>query len=167
MGVYSWLSLSMLRFRVIKNRYDMKKTYLQEKQSNFRPLNEMELERTKKAMMFLYRKGISIDRIRNLNIWQIKDGNIRFNYETKYFSFVRLVPYEKTCLESQIKAVCSDLKYKKVFPKGIWKKRVPNTIYVPIFEESEVRELLNLKPKKERVKIVKKGKEKVVVSLKF
>lgn len=152
---------------VIRIYRNMKQTYLQKIKNDFRPLNEVELERTKRAMKYLYRKGISIDRIRNLNVWQIKDGNIRFNYETKHFSFVRLVPYKNTCLETQIKAVCSDLGYKKVFPKGMWRKRVPNTIYVPIFEETEVRELLNLKVKKERVKIIKKEKEKVMISLKF
>lgn len=147
---------------------DYMKTSLQEIQDCFRELTPQELERTKSAMKYLYKKGISIDKIRRLMIWQVKDDGIKFVYETKHFRFVRVVPYKNTCLETQIKAVCCVGKCKKVFPKAMWLKRSPSTVLVPSFSETEVKELLGFRVRKERKLIVsRKEKEKIMVNLNF
>lgn len=141
-------------------------TYYQELMSGSRDLTPEELGRTVRAMHFLYKKGITIDRIVTANCFQLdrEAKTIAFSYNLKHLTLNRIIKYKNTPLEKQIDALPELRSKHRIFPKKVWAKRKTDLFSVPIFEESEARQLLGI-PKKKTKKILTKISERYIINI--
>ena len=134
-------------------------TYYQELMSGFRDLTPEELGRTVRAMHFLHKKGITIDRIVTANCFQLdrEAKTIAFSYNLKHLTLNRIIKYKNTPLEKQIETLPELRSKHRIFPKQVWSKRKTNLFSVPIFSEAEARHLLGIPDKKKPKALTKQG----------
>lgn len=140
-------------------------TYVQEQAANFRDLTPEELGRTVRAMQYLYKKGITIDRIISANCFQLdrEEKTINFSYELKYLTVNRAIKYKNSPLEQQIDALPELRSRHRIFPKKVWGKRKTSLFSVPIFDEDETRCLLGLPPLKKSKKTLTKKDKRLII----
>lgn len=144
-------------------------TYMEERT---RELSPEEFLSTVKAMQWLYKKGISPERIQRMTRREIdlEKKTAEFRYHPKLFPHtivVRNLPYANSPLEKHIELAYSQLKSNhRVFPKRAWKGKIASSL-MPPFSVEQVEKFVgkNLKTNSKTKSLWNKEAKRVIINI--